>query len=308
MRGRCALLALAAVVATVAAAQPQPVFDPDDFVDPRALGRPFFVSRLVVGGALDIVDRYRPLDGNVGFVHVANSFYWSRFQVAYKHSWIEGHDRPPLQACGCSPPVYFPTPPPRDATPAAPPPGSKDALQFAWYRRVENGAAQAPLMLRYRLSVMDQRIDNKVESHATGGRSSFSGRERSVAVDADTHLSIGGRDVFGSLAYAHTSSRNTPDNRTQNELTYTNRFPGIILPKRLLLRPTLAIGAISGRGASGINLVNPAIELFYHHASSDVNVHAIWSPVAERSGAERWRTHQQLALLLDRRIYMKMLR
>src|SRR5688572_5129641 len=145
-------LPLAALLLTAsAAAQPRPIFDPDDFVDPRQREGPVFVSRLAIGVAWNLIDDYRPVDQNAGFVHVANSFYWSQFEIAYKRTEVRGQDMSAparAQRCperinvspvgGCNPnvpPILFPARSAPDATPAAPPPGSKDALQFGWYRR-----------------------------------------------------------------------------------------------------------------------------------------------------------------------------
>src|SRR4029078_5179089 len=120
---RCGLLlgTFALLIAAAAAAQQRPIFDVDDFVDPRQHDRPVFISSLIAGVARNFVDDYRPLGKDAGFISLTNSFYLENWQFDYKHSEVRGEDSPPDPVrCGCNPPLYFPTPPP----PAAPPPAA----------------------------------------------------------------------------------------------------------------------------------------------------------------------------------------
>jgi hypothetical protein len=299
------LLGIALLLAASAAAQQRPIFDPDDSVDPRQRDSTLFISRLVLGGEIGSVDNYRPLHRNVGFAEIANSFYWGHFQFDYKHSEVFGKDRP-VSVCGCNGnPIYFPTPPSRDAVPDAPPPGRKETLQIAWYHAKEGGPAEPPVMLRYRLTGSWERTETDLTAIATGDRSRLFGREHSLGVDADTYFRIRGHDVWGSLFFARTVSTGTTNDRAQNELAYMSRFPGRAIGP-LLVRATLTLAGVSGRGASGLNVVNPAFEAFWHHAGTDVNIHLIWSPSALRSGAEGWKTHSQVAFFVDRALYVKL--
>jgi hypothetical protein len=298
---------MAVVIAASAAAQQRPIFDPDDSVDPRQHDGPVFISRLVLGGASGFVDDYRPLHQNTSFLHLANSLYWANIQFDYKHSEVVGKDMP-VSMCLCNgKPIYFPTPPSADAVPAAPPPGRKETMQFAWYHTAGGNPAEPPVMLRYRLSVSQQPVGTDVTNIATGETSHISGRERSIGLDADIHFPIAGHGVWGSLLYARTVRTGTTDNRSQNALAYMSRFPGRAVGP-LLLRATLTVGGVTGRGASGLNIVNPAFEAFWHHPGTDMNVHLVWSPLAARSGAEGWQTHQQIALFVDRALYVKLFR
>ncbi|HEV7485929.1 MAG TPA: hypothetical protein VGQ65_09620 [Thermoanaerobaculia bacterium] len=295
------------LVASAAAAQQRPIFDPDDAVDPRSRDGALFISNLIAGGASGFVDDYRFLHQNASFLTLANSFYAGPIQIDYKHSEVFAKDRP-VSACFCSgKPIYFPTPPSPDAIPAAPPPGRKETMQFAWYHTAGGGLAEPPVMLRYRISWSWQPIETDVTAIATGEKSRVSGRERSLGVDADTYVHIGSHDVWGSLLYARTVRTGTTDNRSQNEIAYLSRFPGRAVGP-LLVRATLTVGAVTGRGASGLNIINPAFEAFWHHPGTDVNFHLIWSPLAARSGAEGWQTHHQIALFVDRALYVKRFR
>src|SRR5436305_13717140 len=97
--------AIAFAIAARAAGQPA-VFDLDDFVQPGAHAGPLFISRLVAGaGAL--TDHYRPLHQDVAFAELANSFYLSKWQFSYKHTFLAGENAPAGSVrCGCSPALY----------------------------------------------------------------------------------------------------------------------------------------------------------------------------------------------------------
>lgn len=292
-----ALTVVVLLIGSVALAQ-GPIGDPDDSVDPRLHDGALFISRVVLGGAIAPVDDYRPLHQNAGFVSLANSLYWRHIQLDYKISDRSGSNNP-VSVCGCAGnPIYFPTPPSRDSIPAAPPPGVKETVQFAWYHTVDGGPAQPPVMLRYRLSWSWQTINTDVLSIATGETSHLSGRERSIGLDADTYFRFRDHDVWGSLIFARTVQTGTTDNRAQNALVYESRFPGRTIGP-ILVRTTLTVGGVSGRGASGINIVNPAFEAFWHSTKTDVNLHLVWSPLAAKSGAQGWLNVQQIAFFAD---------
>ena len=296
---------LALLVAGSAIAQQSSIFDPDDSVDPSHHDGPAFVSRLVLGGASGFVDDYRPAHQNIGFLDLANSLYWRTVQFDYKVRKVSGNIIP-VSVCGCAgSPIYFPTQPSASSIPAAPPPGMKQTTQVAWYHVMNGGPAEPPVLLRYRLSVSWQPIKTDVTSIATGETSHLSGAERSIGLDADTYFRIGGHDVLGSLFVARTMRTGTTDNRSQNELAYMSRFPGRALGP-ILVRATLTLAAVTGRGASGINIVNPAIEAFWHDPKTRMNLHLVWSPLAARSGAEGWQNFHQIAFFVDYAPYVKL--
>jgi hypothetical protein len=54
--------------------------------------------------------------------------------------------------------------------------------------------------------------------------------------------------------------------------------------------------------------VSPAFEAFWHEHTTDVNVHLVWNPQSTRSGAEGWTTTHQIALFVDRALYVKLFR
>jgi hypothetical protein len=298
--------AILALAATTAAAQQRPIFDPDDFVDPRTRGAALFVSRLVLGGGANLVDDYRPLRRGGAFLEVANSFYWSGFQIDHKHSRVYDGSPPPVQACPCQPPIYFPTAPTADSTPAASPQSSKETLQFARYVAWPHSSADPPVMLRYRLSWSRQKIDTVAKFLNTDVVASrLHGREQTFGLDADTHFRIGDRDVWGSLLYSRNARSGTTDDRAQNELAYTSRFPGLSIHGAFLLAQ-FTIGGVSGRGATGLNVVNPRFEVSWYHDATGANLHFVYRPQATRSGAGGWETHHQVALFADRALYAKM--
>jgi hypothetical protein len=300
------------LAATAAVAQQRPIFDPDDFIDPRDHDGPVFLSRVAVGVAKSYIDDFRPLHQDAGFLHFTNSIYWSDFQFDYKHSEVRAeNDNGPVRVpvCGCSTdPIYFPNAPALDATPAAPLPAPKETLQFAWYQRKGGGAAKLPIMLRYRFTWSFQPVDTVVTSFATGQIvERLSGDEQSFGFDADTHFRIRGRDLFGSLVLARTVRYGTLADRAQNEIAYIHRFPASAFG-RVLVRTTMTVGGVSGRGATGINIVNPAFEAYWHHSRSEASFHFVWSPQTTRSGAGAWQTTHQLAVYVDRALYVKLFR
>jgi hypothetical protein len=291
------ILLFAALFPALAAAQQRPIFDVDDFVDPRHHEGMVFASRLVAGGAMNFIDDYRPRHHGANFVELANSFYWSNFQFDYKHSEVRSGPKPPLQMCNCQPPVFFPTPPSSESTPEAPPGGGKDTLQLGGYVPVPRHG-ESPVMLRIRLTVAQEKINSVATFLNTlVPASRFSGRERSVGFESDTYLPIG-RGIFGTLQYARTERSGTAANRAQSEFVYTNRFPGAAIGD-VIVRALLTAGAVTNRGGTALNVVNPAFEAFYHHPYTRANLHLVYSPQATRSGTGGWETHHQIALFAD---------
>ena len=285
------------------AAQQRPIFDPDDFVDPRQHERPVFTSRLVIAGVSGYIDDYRALGQDAGFLHITNAWYRNRWQFGFNHTETSA-DTPRLFRCDCQPPIYFPTPPAPDAAPAPPPPGAKNAASVAFYRETAGGPAAPPNMLRTRVTFSRQHIGTDLRSVRTEEVIDHrSGHEQSVGVDADTHLAFRGHELWGSVAYARTWSSGTIADRSQQELTYTARPPGWAVG-RVLTRVTFTVGGVSNRGGTALNVVNPAFEAFWHSHATKANVHLAWSVQRTNDSAEGWRTHNQIALFVDRALFV----
>jgi len=100
------------------------------------------------------------------------------------------------------------------------------------------------------------------------------------------------------LLYARTKRSGTVDDRSQHELAYVSRFPGTAVGS-VLLRATLTVAGVSGRGAGGINVVSTVFEGLWHKSNSDLNFHVIWNPMNLRDGEEGWRTRHQVAVFVD---------
>ena len=64
--------------------------------------------------------------------------------------------------------------------------------------------------------------------------------------------------------------------------------------------PARWIGGVTGRGTSGLNLVHPIFEAFWHDQTTLANFHLAWSPSSTRSGSGGWETHHQIAFFIDR--------
>lgn len=259
---------LIAFLTAVTASAQRPLFDPDDFLDPRATGgRPVLISRLVVGAGSNLSgDGFRPLGKNAGYVHLATSFSWRSVQFDYKRSQIQDQDGNTARWEFTPFNETVQTPPPRQTRNATP--KSKDTLNAAWYWPVPAGGG-IPVMLRSRVTFSTQPIETDfVVVNRTFQR--VSGRERAFALDTDTWFRIAGHDVYGSLAFSQTKTKTitstnlrTLGDRDERAITYTNRFPSLSLNKaKILIRPALTVGGISDRGGSAVNLVSPAIEIF----------------------------------------------
>jgi hypothetical protein len=306
---------LFALFTAVAAFGQRPLFDPDDFLDPSGTGgRPVLISRIVVGAASNMSgDGFRPLGENVGYLHLATSFSWRSVQFDYKRSQMKAEDGEAAEweFDRTEETFYKQT---RNATPK-----SKDTLHAAWYWPVGGAGGGIPVMLRTRMTFATQPIETVVGSTDNFSYTQrVSGRERTFALDTDTWFRIAGHDVFGSLAFSETNTktidletdgndtnREMLGNRKERALTYTNRFPSLSLDRaRILIRPTLTVGGISNRGGSAVNLVNPAIEIFRPFAHSGANLHVIWSPQWTAYGND-WRVTHQVAVLIDRALFVK---
>jgi len=304
---RPAHICLFLLFTATAVAQPRPVFDPDDFVNPQFHDGPVFISRLVAGVAFNLVDDYRPLKDTASFLYLANSFYWARFQVDYKRSEVRANDPPKVVTCGCSPPLFFPTPPLRNETPEPAPAGSRDILQVGWYFPLPR-PGRDPIMLRMRASWTRQDIDTPIHSPATGAVvSRLSGREQSFGLETDTFIRLGKYDHFGTLVYAVTSRHGTIDDRRRHEVAYSSRFPALTV-RDVLFVPALTVGGISDRGGTAINLIHPQFEAIWEHRRTNVNVHLVYSPQFLNDGANGWKAHHQIALFADRALFVKLFR
>ena len=294
--------AILTLAATVVSAQIR-LIDPDDFVDPRQHPAPLFISRLAAGVARSAADDGRPLRQDIGFLHLANSLYWSHFQLDYKHSELRGENvngPAHVQVCPCEPPVFFPTS--RD-----PLPGTWDTLQGGWYRSQRGDPAGPPVMLRTRLSISREQIDTIATYLDTGNVAlRLHGHEQSIGLDADTYFRIAGHGVAGSLIIARTTRSGTPDDGSRSEIAYVSRPPARAIGN-VLVRATLTVGGITGSGVRGLNVINPALEAFLHEWSTGANLHLIWSPLATRDGTKGWVTHHQILLSVDRAIFVKLL-
>ncbi len=304
---RSALLCAFAVLLLLAgtAAAQGPIFDPDDFLDPRLHQGYVIASRLVIGDATGFIDGFRPAHQSARIFHLANSVYGPNFQVDFKHNDIRGAGPPAVSVCPCHPPLYFPTPPSGRATPTAPPPGRRETLQLAFYREKPTEGAEAPPMLRYRLSWTWQPISTTVRYLDTPQvAATFSGKEQTFAADADMSLHLGGHPVRGSLFVTRTVRSGTTDDRNQTAVTWVSRFPPLLL-HGILVRATLAAGNVSGRGGAALNLVSPAIEAFWHDPHTRANLHLVWNPQSAQSGRDGWRTHHQVVLFVDRALFLR---
>jgi len=302
IRAATVLMLLTAVTASAQ----RPPFDADDFLDQRATGgQPVLISRVVIGAASNISDSFRPLGEHVGYVHLANSFYWRSVQLDYKRSELraeEGQAERWELISGTDNFTGGQLQQRRSATPK-----SKDTLNAAWYWTIPARGESDPVLLRSRVTFATQPVGTDV-FYLNRRLTHLSGRDRTFALDSDTWFRVAGHDVFGSLAVSRTKTTGTLSDRDEKALTYTNRFPAVSYDRAtVLIRPTLTVGGISNRGASGVNLVNPAIEIFRPFVHTGTNLHVIWSPQWIANGGG-WKVTHQVVVFVDRALFVKVFR
>lgn len=179
-------------------------------------------------------------------------------------------------------------------------------VQFAmYYTRKSKGENESPIMLRVRGTWLQQAIRADVLSTTGQPVAKISGREQSFGLEGDTYVRIRDRELFGTIQLSRSIRSGPTDHRSQSELTYSHRFPAASL-KNVLFRTVVTVGSVTNRGGTGINIVNPYIEVFLHEGRTRMNFHVVYSPQFLNSGAEGWRTHHQIALFADRALFVKL--
>jgi hypothetical protein len=296
----CGVLLLFAVSA---AAQQREVYQSDDFVDPRHHTMPVFVSRLTLAATRGLIDDYQVLGGNATFIRITNTLYRDNWEFGLHHT-EEIADAPRIFGCDCQPPIYFPTPPPS----GTPPVGPKNTVQFGRYYALKLSKNEPPNMIRTRLTYSRQHVGDEIRSVTTGEVTGHrNGHEQSVGIDTDLRLPIGGHMLWGTVAYAQTWSSGTAHDHRQQEILYIARPPGWSAGP-VLMRTTLTVGGVSNRGGTALNVINPAFEAFWHSQATKANLRLVWSPQLMRDRASGWQGHGQLALSVDRALWVHMFR
>jgi hypothetical protein len=235
-------------------------------------------------------------------VILTNSVHYKRLQFEYEHAEFPGVDETtPLRRCDCPDPVYFPTPPPAGATPIGPTANRSDTLRLGFYRTAGN----LPVTLRFGAAWTGQQVVTTVTSsqHASERRR---GLDQSITLDTDTHFSSHGINIWGTAFVAHAWSSDMPaGDRAQNEFGYTYRLPAFPVGPVFVLGK-VTVGRITGSGGTGVNLINPYVAIIWRHAPTKVTVRAMWSGESMRSRLEGWHRNDQLAVVLNRTVVVKM--
>lgn len=274
MRVLRSLLALLSLTAGLAAhAQQLDLFDPDDFVDPHEIrGRTVFISRLVVGASRGLLDQNRALGQDIAFVHLANSLYWSGFQLDYKRSETRGENPEPSSETPCFENASFAAA--RVCTEARidegqpPEPGAKNLIQVSWYQTVGERVT-----LRYRVAYARQ--DAVPETVAQDAGLKDYDDTRMAQIDAGVR--VGGRTLSGYVGYTELTRLSTID-QVQRQTITLGAFLPLYRVARGILTPRVQISGIADTGPA-IDVVNPSLDLSWTIPRADVNVHAIYSPV-----------------------------
>ena len=284
------LLSLAAGL--TARAQQLDLFDPDDFVDPHEIrGRTVFISRLVVGASRESVDQNRSLGQDIAFVHLANSLYWSRFQFDFKHSETRGENPEPASETPCSENVRIAAA--RVCSDARvdegqpPEPGAKNLVQVSWYQTVGQRVT-----LRYRVGYARQ--DAVPETVAQGAGLQDYDDTRMAQVDAGVR--VRGRTLSGYVGYTELTRYSTIDQVKRQTVTLGAFLP-LYQVARGILTPRVQISGIADTGPA-IDVINPSLDLSWTIPRTEVNIHAVYSPVYGDLG-DGTKLHHQVAVYAD---------
>jgi hypothetical protein len=291
---RTAVLAVLLSLLVVAAANAQQldIFDPDDFVDPWDLPGPVFISRLVAGASRGYLDQYRPVGQDVGFVHIANSLYWSGFQFDYKRTQLRGENPPPEESCRGLSVQASACMSARIELGAAPVPGSKDLAQLSWYQTIGNRVT-----IRYRIAQGRQSARPETAAHVPG----IEDHDDTRILQVDGRVFVGNRVLSGTVAWTELTRHSTFDQTKQRTLIFGTYLPIVLIgPAQLISR--LQLGSVSGV-TPVIDIINPSVELALHVERVNMNLHVVYSPVFRDLGNGKSMNHQ-VAVYADRRLFM----
>ncbi|MFP5245276.1 MAG: hypothetical protein ACLGH0_01185 [Thermoanaerobaculia bacterium] len=287
---RAVIIVLLLALGCPAFAQEFTIFDINDFVDPRELGAvtnergsfacpcvSFLTSRAIVGWDRDFINVMQPTATDIGFAHVATSYYRGPIQINSKVTVMRDVHRSESATVS-----RFAVP--REAI----------ALQFGHYRATE--LDDETIVRRYQLS---WRVSRYLEPTTEDGRGIHSVRTHEFGAEMDVRT--GG--LVGSLTYTiiadETADVGWPDRPTR--LAYTYRFDAIPL-RNARLEPTFTFG-ILGRGLkfssrftaqAGVRLVVPL-------GSTGANFNVRVAPTVQRFGG--WHDYYEISAFLDRHIF-----
>lgn len=266
---RMLLLLVALSAAAVLDAQQLDLFDPDDFVEPRLTrGRIVFMARLVAGVSRGYLDQYRPLGQDLGFLHIANSLYWSGLQLDFKRTEERGEHgvvrdfEPNILREPRSEASFSPSSQPR------PVPGPKNVAQLSWYQPAGDRTS-----LRYRFIHATQFAEPESAAFVSG----LEDRDETRAFQIDAGYRFRSRTQFVTLTYTTLTRHSTLEKTKQRTL-----MAGALLPVLRIgpgtLTPRIQLGGVANEGRA-IDIVNPTLDLSMRIPRTGANVHLIYSPV-----------------------------
>jgi hypothetical protein len=286
-----------------AAAQEMTIFDLNDFVDPRALGAAatstgtftcpcvkYLISRAIVGWDHDFVNVTLPTKVDVGFAHVATSFYMGRWQVNAKAMALRDVHRP--DATFVSRGAL-----PREAL----------TLQLGHYREVPIGDDESVvrrLQVTWRLNrhrELSRRREPIISPQPPPSRMFDDVLSHEFGVEYDVHVA----GLTGSIAYTLLASEN------RNEQGFSDRPSRLSLIyrfdayewKRLRFEPTLS-GGVLGHGVDlgGHLTIQPSVRIALP-VGWQTNLNARIAPTFQRHGG--WQRYYEVAVFVDRPIFAK---
>jgi len=308
IRTLAAVFALLLVVPALA--QEMTIFDVNDFVDPRVLGTAaasngnfkcpcvqFLIARAIGGWDHDFLNVTMPTNVDVGFAHLATSFYRGSWQVNAKATVLRDVHRSDVFSRGTVPQQTF-------------------TLQLGHYREVsldEDEKTVRRLQFTWRINrhLESQRVtdpigESPVISPAPQPPPSESDAPEDLlghefGIEYDTHV----RTLVGSIAYTLLA----PEDRRRSG--FSDRPSRVAMVYRLdayqlwrfRIEPTLA-AVMLGHGAKIEShlTIQPSVRVALPLAFK-TSLNARVAPTFQRFGG--WQRYYEVALFVDRPIFAK---
>ena len=294
-------------------AQELDIYDINDFVDPRDLGKDsFLVSRIIVGGVTRYLDVFRPTNSDVAFGHLATSYYRGSWQANWKHTRITTNNFPDVfdrNSSEVEPNGAFPGPGRGFAF--SPTPENKNTLQLARYFAV--GRAASPSIIRIEATWTSVEYRHLLPNPGEQSSDFHSRFENEVGFEGDIPWRVGRFPVVTSLVYvgrfktSHTTAADPPTRRA----TLLQRAPRISLG-RWSIDTAVALGSVHADSRWHDLLIQPSL-----HVTSptipgvDVRVHFKYAPAIGELGppppgeTKQSRTVNQISVFMERTVFAK---
>lgn len=301
---RIAVAVFLVLLARPLLAQEFTIFDLNDFIDPRELGATlaedgafrcpclqFLITRAIVGVDHDFLNVMQPTQLDVGFVHLATSYYRGPWQFNLKTTLLRELRRPEAAAVS-----RFSMP--REAL----------ALQIGKYRTSKYEAPSSDeedtpreefLVERYQLSWRISRyLEPSDDSPATESRTDTVYRHEFGA-----EMDLRTKGVVGSITYTMIADEadTVSFSERPGRLAYVYRFDAYEAVG-LKFEPTFSLGVVTkGIRISSRFTIQPGLTIALPLGSTGANFNLRIAPTFQRFGG--WHESYEVAAFVDRHIF-----